>query len=281
MPDLSNKKILYIDLAAQTYDVKILPDLNKYIGGLGLGLKLLQQNIKENPIIMAPGPLNGFFPFCSKTAVVFDDNGVTEDIYFGGRLSTRLRFAGIDALVINGKSPVPINIDITNAEVSFKSLDTDPHSLGLPGKKVTVQKNQIDVYLDDYFFTPEKLLHTGFEKRNINAIVVTGTEIYKPKEFSKYEELYHKLLNRINDININKSNNPSCGNCPLGCERSKFGEIGGNVLLHSLVACQYAEKIYADVGIVFSCLNVLGYDYSHEDIEALPHLIEKTLRDLA
>ena len=65
-----------------------------------------------------------------------------------------------------------------------------------------------------------------------------------------------------------------------GMQKSKVGEIGGNVLLNSLVACQFADKIYTDIGVVFSCLNTLGYEYTHEDIENLPELIEETIRNI-
>jgi len=280
MQDLSNKKILYIDLKNQSYEVKTHPDLHKYIGGTGMGLRLLQQNIGEDPIIFAIGPLNGFFPFCSKTAVILDDNGVTEDLYLGGRLATRIKFTGLDAIVLIGRSENPVTIDISNFEVSFKTTDVDKNTLGLPGKRAVIERNTINVFLDDYFFTPEDLLKEKFDKKNIQTVVITGTEVYKPKDFSKYNALYNHLLKRTADMTITKGKNPSCSNCPMGCERSKFGEIGGNVLLHSLVACQFAERIYSDVGIVFSCLNVLGYDYTHEDIEALPHLIELTLKEL-
>jgi hypothetical protein len=53
------------------------------------------------------------------------------------------------------------------------------------------------------------------------------------------------------------------------------------VLIHSLVACHYADKIYSDIGVVFSCLNVLGYDYTHEDLENLPKLIEDTIKNIS
>jgi aldehyde:ferredoxin oxidoreductase len=281
MQDLSNKKILYIDLKNQSYEVKNQPGLHKYIGGTGMGLKLLQQNIKEDPLIFAIGPLNGFFPFCSKTAVVLDDSGVTEDLYIGGRLSTRLRFTGVDALVITGESENPVTLAIDNNEVAFKTVDVDKNSLGLPGKRAVLERNNINVYLDDYFFTPEDILKDKFDKKKLASFVITGTEIFKPKRFDNYVSLYQQLLKRVDDMTITKGKNPSCSNCPMGCDRSKFGEMGGNVLLHSLVACQFAERIYSDVGVVFSCLNVLGYDYTHEDIEALPHLIETTLKELS
>jgi aldehyde:ferredoxin oxidoreductase len=118
-------------------------------------------------------------------------------------------------------------------------------------------------------------------QKNIRGIVVTGTKTYELVDKERYEDLYMKILGRTEDLTVAKSNKPSCAGCPIGCEKSKYGEIGGNVLVHSLVGCAYAEKIYANIGVVFSCLNVLGYDYTHEDIEALPSLIKETLIELS
>jgi hypothetical protein len=281
MPDLSAKKVLVIDIEKQTYEVRSFPDLWKYVGGIGLGLKLLQQYISKDPIVLAVGPLNGYFPYCSKTAVVINESGVVEDEYFGGSLSLRIRYAGLDAIVITGNSTNPIILDINNNETNFKNADTNIDSLGLPGKRSVIGFESDKLCIDNYFYTPENFLEKKFVNKNIIGITITGNETYKLKDFSRYSKIYKELLNRQQDINIAKSSFPACSNCPIGCDRSKFGEMGGNVFIHCLCACQYAEKIYSDVGVAFSCLNVLGYDYKHEDIENVPNLIEKTLKELA
>ena len=43
---------------------------------------------------------------------------------------------------------------------------------------------------------------------------------------------------------------------------------------------QFAQAIYSDVNTVFSCLNVLGYDYTHEDIENAPLYISQVLKEI-
>jgi aldehyde:ferredoxin oxidoreductase len=280
MKDLSTKNILTIDLAKQTVEVKNMPDLKRYIGGVGLGLKLLSMYSNADPMIFSIGPLNGFFPYCSKTSVIIDDKGVAEDLYIGGSLSTRLAFCGIDSIMFLNKSPTPVVLDIHNTEVSFKNGDIDISSLGLPGKRCVLKRSDNTVLLGNYFGAPENYLGSEFVEKNINGVVITGSEVYKPSDFSRYTQIYQNILARREDLTISKSGNPSCTGCPQGCTQSKSGELGGNILVHSLVACQYSEKIYSDVGIVFSCLNVLGYDYTHEEIEDLPILIEKTLKSL-
>jgi hypothetical protein len=279
--NLSSKKVLFIDLKNNNSEIKTYPDLYAYIGGVGLGLRLHELHHDLDPIIFSVGPLNGFFPFASKTSVVFNLEGVTEDLYLGGYLSTRIKFADLDSVLVYGKADNPTTIDIHNESVSFKDGDADPGSLGLPGKKSCLKFEDKKLILDEYFTSHENLLEEKFSKKNLNGFVVTGTNTFAPKKPEKYEELFRKLLLETDALKVEKGFFPSCSGCPMGCPQSKVGELGGNVLAHSLVACGFAEELYTDVGTVFSCLNILGYDYTHEDIENLPALIQEVLKRLS
>ena len=282
MADSLAKKILYIDLNKSTAMVELNTDLKKYIGGVGLGLKILATHQETDPVVFSVGPLNGFFPFCSKTSIVTNDRGVVEDLYIGGSLFSRIKFADLDAIVIYGTSRKAVILDIQNDEVVFKPADVEPGSLGLPGKRsvmVFVQNNET-ILLDNYFLAPERILERKLLEKNVFGISVTGSKTFDIVDREKYEELYRKVLSQISRVSVDEGYNPSCVGCPMGCKKSKVGEIGGNVIPHSLVACTYAEKIFSDIGIVFSCLNFLGYDYTHEDIENFPHLIREVMKDL-
>jgi len=281
MIDLSAKKVLTLDLNNKTAEAKSFVDLNKYLGGVGLGLKLMEIYTDKNPLVISIGPLNGFFPFASKTSVVLNDGGVIEDLYIGGSLSLRMRFAGLDAIVIFGKADQKAILDIYNTQVTFLGEETDVHTLGLPGKRSVICFEDKKVLLDDYFTTPEKYLEKLFAEKNIGGLVLTGTEVFTPTNFVEYEKLYSILLARKEELEVLSGPYPSCSNCPMGCGKSKVGEIGGNVLINSLVACQFADRIYTDIGIIFSCLNTLGYNYTHEDIENLPKLIEETIKKIS
>ena len=281
MIDLTYKKVLVIDLSNRNTEVKSYTDLNNYFGGVGLGLKLLEAYVEKDPIIFSTGPLNGFFPFASKTSVILNTEGVIEDIYIGGSLSVRMKFAGIDTIIIYGKSSENVALNIQDTDVDFLSGDVDIHSLGLPGKRSLISFNNKKVLLDDYFTTPGDYVEKAFEEKGLTGLAITGTEVYVPEHFEEYSKLYNDILSRESDLRADKGSYLSCSNCPMGCGKSKTGDIGGNVLINSLVACQFADKIYTDIGIVFSCLNVLGYSYTHEDIENLPKLIEETIKKLS
>ena len=278
--DSLNKQILYINLEKSESEAKTFSDLRSYIGGVGFGLKLLSIYKDEDPIIFSVGPLNGFFPFASKTSVVFQNEGSVEDIYFGGSLSFRLKFLGIDALVLSGisKNPVVINIDDV---VSFMKMDEDIKLHGLPGKRSILSLESKGLFLDGYFQASERILEKKFVEKNVKSIILTGTKTFSIVNEERYRKIYKEILGRTNELSVKKGEYPSCSGCPMGCLNSGIGEIGGNVLVHCLVGCSFAEKIYSDVGTIFSCLNSLGYDYTHEDIENAPRLITETLTEFS
>jgi len=278
--DSLNRQILYINLEKNESEAKTFSELRSYIGGVGLGLKLLSIYKNEDPIIFSVGPLNGFFPFASKTSVVFQNEGSVEDIYFGGSLSFRLKFLGVDAVILSGvsKNPTVINIDDT---VSFMKMNEDIKFHGLPGKRSILSLEEKGLFLDGFFQPPERILEQKFVEKNIKSIIFTGSKTFPIINEERYQQIYTEILSRINEMSVQKGDSPSCSGCPMGCLNSGVGEIGGNILVHCLVGCSFAEKIYSDVGTVFSCLNVLGYDYTHEDIENAPRLIAEILAEFS
>lgn len=274
------KKIAYINLAKNEYEVKNLTELEPYIGGVGIGIKLYQMHQAEDPIIFSIGPLNGFFPFASKTCVTLENDGTVEDLYLGGSLSSRIKYAGLDAIVFLNTSSQNTLVEFENDAVRFFNENIVAASLGLPGKKSVLEAAEGSLVLDGYFEPRIGILYSKFVKKNLNGFVITGTKAYEIEDFAKYRELFKKILSMTDRMKVPESTNPSCFACPMGCDLSKYGEVGGNVLVHSLVACYLAEDIYNDIGIVFACLDVLGYKYTHEDLENFPELISKTLKDL-
>ena len=277
--NLSAKNVLFVNLNKKEYEVKSFPDLKEFIGGVGVGIKLLDlfSEGKGDPVIFTVGPLNGFFPFASKTSVVLRQNGVIEDLYLGGGLSYRIKFTGLDSIVLKGISKDPVMLEITDENVTFHAAVENTDSMGFPGKRSLLLMEDEKVLLDSYFTTPENFLHDKLREKNIKGMVVTGTKTFVPTNWERYIYIYDEVMSKAEQVKVHKGDFPSCSGCPMGCSPSYAGEIGGNILIHSLVSCGYAESIYSDIGVVFSCLNVLGYDYTHEDIENLPDLVSTVL----
>ena len=282
-----SKKVLYIDLKKQQFDVKSFTDLQEYIGGLPLALRLGELYVSEKPLIFSIGPLNGIFPYVSKTCVLNIGSSI-EEFYIGGSLSSRLQFCGFDALVLVGQSIEPVFLEIDPQGVTFFSSKEDFENALLPGRscKLVFDSKKEKALLDNYFESPNGLLEKAFKKKFIEGLLINATNSLDTSKFSHYENLYFELLEKGKELVStpfpleSPPRCPSCVGCPLGCKNSKVGELPGNALVHTLVACEYLTELYSDLGIVFSCLDVLGYDYRHEDLERIPNLVRELKNSL-
>lgn len=147
--------ILNIDLSTGKIEKTSIPedDLIKFVGGRGLGAKVLWNHLKkpgvdplspENPLIFMIGPFSGFpVPSSSRTCVV-TKSPITSPLRstypfastltysnVGGFFGPELKFAGYDGIVITGKANELCYIVIDNNKVEirdakkFKGMRTD------------------------------------------------------------------------------------------------------------------------------------------------------------
>jgi aldehyde:ferredoxin oxidoreductase len=125
-------KLLRVNLSKQVVsEESISPKvLHEFIGGTGLGLRLLYDEVSpgidpysaENRIIFATGPLTGTLVPGSGTYTVMTKNtltGLATSAQANGFLGARLKYAGYDAIIIQGKSDklVYLHIENNNAEI--------------------------------------------------------------------------------------------------------------------------------------------------------------------
>jgi len=125
--------------------------LNLYVGGKGLGLRYLLDEVPkgidplspENKIILMTGPLQGTSVSTTARLVIIAKSPLTRtlsDSYIGGASSYHLKRAGYDALIIEGKAPQPVYLLIRDEEVkiedasSYWGLDTYEVEDSLKGK---------------------------------------------------------------------------------------------------------------------------------------------------
>jgi len=126
-------RILEVDLSAQqTRTVDLDPRIvDHFIGGLGLGVKMLYDEVgpdvdglsPKNIIIFSPGPLTGTnAPTNSRTEVITKSpyTGLIGLGNFGGFFGAKLRFAGLEAIVIRGASDTPVYLWIDDDVVQVK-----------------------------------------------------------------------------------------------------------------------------------------------------------------
>ncbi|MBI4091530.1 hypothetical protein HY419_02125 [candidate division WWE3 bacterium] len=284
MINLKSSSVLHIDLEKKDYVVKSYPDLKPLVGGVGIASKIILDELDLDPVVLSVGPLNGFYPFASKVCAAYIKQGKFIDSYGGGRLSLRLRFSSFDAIVLEGQSKEPISVSIANKEASFVGSNVNIESLGAFGKFSRISVERESLKIDGTFsFGSDSDAVSLAEKlkgKNVENIIISASDDYEIENRERYEKQYLDVLGKLNLMLISPGNNPSCSGCPMGCHKSTLGETGGNVLVHSLVSCIYSEEIYSNIPTVFACLNVLGYDYSHEDLENLPGLVYSNLEKI-
>ncbi len=126
-------KILRINLSDHTFRTEPLDKEKalRYIGGRGLGSKIMSEEVDpkvgafdpENKVIIATGPLTGTpTPAGGRYMVVTKSplTGTIASSNSGGFWGSELKFAGYDLLILEGKSPKPVNIFIHDDEVTIR-----------------------------------------------------------------------------------------------------------------------------------------------------------------
>jgi aldehyde:ferredoxin oxidoreductase len=223
-------KILYIDLNTGKTWVEPLNQeyAKKYVGGIGLGMRLWLDNSKagidplspENPLVLSLGPISGtVFPtagnghsFVAKSPATF---GIGEAVAHG-TFGSELKRAGYDTIIFKGRSEKPVYLWLDDDSVQL--LDAS-HLLGKsPSKTEDIIKQE----LGDYYvrvaaigLAGEKLSRiaciinektraagrTGMGavmgSKNLKAIAVRGTadiQVAKPTEFIDMVKEFHERM---------------------------------------------------------------------------------------
>lgn len=223
-------KVIHIDLTSKKVKIDMREDLNKYLGGVGVASRLLEENMKaekspldpEQPIIFAIGAVSSVLPVMTKTVAMFISplTGELGESYAGGRLAYTLFNAGFDAVVISGKAQKLsyIVISDTNVEIkdarSFAGIGAESVGqfirtveggsgkrsiirVGPAGEKMSKIAN---VNVDTYRHFGRMGLGATFGSKNLKAIQVTAGDSTRSipdfkKYFATYRELYDKVTN--------------------------------------------------------------------------------------
>lgn len=129
-------KILRIDLTAGEVGEEETAPYTRFIGGRGLGLKVIWDEASqagafdaENRLILATGPLTGTpAPTAGRCTIV----GVSPQTYpreqvvhssLGGFWGAELKFAGYDAVILQGRARAPVYLWIHDGEAELRSAE--------------------------------------------------------------------------------------------------------------------------------------------------------------
>jgi aldehyde:ferredoxin oxidoreductase len=126
-------KILRINLTDKTSKKEklTLEVARDFIGGAGFGIKYLFDEVKagvdplgpENKLIFAPGPFSGTTIPCASRITAVGKSPLTNAVGMalsGGYFPAELKFAGYDALIVEGKAEKPTYVWIKDGTVRFQ-----------------------------------------------------------------------------------------------------------------------------------------------------------------
>lgn len=129
-------KILEVDLSREKIgEAKLDEELARdFVGGRGLGVKILYDRVgpdikpldSENLLIFAAGPLTGTLaPASGRHCVVTKSplTGTVFDAHSGGFWGAELRFAGYDAIVVQGQAKRPVYLWVSDGKVELRNAN--------------------------------------------------------------------------------------------------------------------------------------------------------------
>ncbi|MBS4212186.1 MULTISPECIES: aldehyde ferredoxin oxidoreductase family protein [Neobacillus] len=130
-----NKEVV-VDLSSRTIDYRAIneADAKKYIGGRGLGVKYVLDNgpdveplSSENLLCIMTGPVTGSRSSMSGRLCVVTKSpltGTVTDSHMGGWTAARLKWAGVDNILIKGKSDQPVYLYIEEGKAELRDASS-------------------------------------------------------------------------------------------------------------------------------------------------------------
>ncbi|MFC4797881.1 aldehyde ferredoxin oxidoreductase family protein [Neobacillus sp. GCM10023253] len=130
-----NKEVV-VDLSSRTIDYRTIneSDAKKYIGGRGLGVKYVLDNgpdveplSSENLLCIMTGPVTGSRSSMSGRLCVVTKSpltGTVTDSHMGGWTAARLKWAGVDNILIKGKSDQPVYLYIEEGKAELRDASS-------------------------------------------------------------------------------------------------------------------------------------------------------------
>ncbi len=223
-----SNKVMEVDLTTRKVSIYEVPtDLRKkYLGGKGLGLKLIFDRItpgidpmgEDNIIALMAGVLLGTGAACSGRFHAVTKSpltGIMVTSSCGGPFGMQLKTAGWDGLLIKGKSQKPVYLDITAKNISIRDAE-DLWGLDTVStqKKILDNKRSAALAIGPAgekgvrfanVASGERFLGRGgigavMGSKNLKAILVTGGDYrIKPVDEEKFEKTRKRALKYIGD----------------------------------------------------------------------------------
>jgi len=239
-------KILRINLSGKTINTEELDLITaqKFIGGRGLGTKMLIDEIDpnvdplgpDNNLIFVTGPLTGTnTPTGGRYMVVTKSplSGTVACSNSGGYWGAELKFAGFDMIVFEGKADSPVYINIADDKVEIcdaghlwgKVVSETTHELeDIHGEKVRVacigpageNLSKIACIMNDLGRAAGRSgVGAVMGSKNLKAIVVKGNRKVDVANPDKLKEAFSVCMKKIKENGVTGQGLPTYGTAVL------------------------------------------------------------------
>lgn len=239
-------KILRVNLGAWSVSVEDLcPEVaEKYLGARGLGTKVLYDELKpgidplgpDNKIIFATGPLTGTAATSAGRYNVVTKSPLTGFIAAsnsGGYFPAELKYAGFDAIIVEGAADEPVYIWVHNGKAEIRSAkhvwgkntaettdilvaETDPDAkvacIGPAGERLVLFACVVN---DKGRAAGRSGVGAVMGSKNLKAIVVRGTGDVKVADPTKFREAVLAAFKKIKESPVTSQGLPTYGTAVL------------------------------------------------------------------
>ncbi len=258
---------------------------DKYIGGRGIAARLYWEMVPpgarvsdpENCLICASGPVAGFPGFAGSRWVTCGKSALLEQEAFtysnlGGSWGVRLKYAGYDGIVVQGKAEKPVYIFIHDSSVeikdashlwgktTFEAVDLLKAELGQGVSVLTLGPAAENSVAFATIFAEQGASGSGgigntMGSKNLKAIVVAGDKKTVAADPAGLR-LIADRVRKMRDFKAAPSpwvvpgftKTQACYGCGLGCERQVYPAENGR----SYKALCQATLVYAQPAMRYS-----------------------------
>lgn len=239
-------KILRVNLTTRTATTEALnhEEAVKFIGGRGFGTKMYMDEVDpaieplapENKLFIVTGPLTGTTAPTSARFMVITKSPLSGTIACsnsGGHWGAELKFAGYDAIILEGKADKPVYLNIVDEQVEILDAanlwgkvvsETTDALEAIHGEKAKVltigpggeNLSMIAAVMNDrYRAAGRSGVGAVMGSKNLKGIVVKGSSKVETADPEKLKEIFSACIKKIKENGVTGQGLPAYGTAVL------------------------------------------------------------------
>jgi aldehyde:ferredoxin oxidoreductase len=239
-------KVVRINLSSGSYAIEDLNEAlaKKFVGGRGLGTKMFTDEVspkvdalsEENKLFIVSGPLTGTPTPTGGRYMVITKSPLTGTIASsnsGGYWGPELKFAGYDAVIVEGKAEKPVYISIEDDQVEIRDAShlwgkVVSETTDILGKETAEKSRILAIGPAGEKLSPMAAIMNDKDRaagrsgvgsvmgsKNLKAIVVRGTKKVEVADPEKLREVVRDCTKKIRENGVTGEGLPTYGSAVL------------------------------------------------------------------